>query len=85
MGASKLAVRSESELPISVVKVNPAGITERAGIDDSFNWWTLSSELPAYRHIEDGMLGKMSGERKRPYSIPSSQRVRLDIRQTPKF
>lgn len=21
----------------------------KTGIDDSFNWWTLSSELPAYR------------------------------------
>ncbi|EMB53407.1 hypothetical protein SMU9_06527 [Streptococcus mutans 1ID3] len=30
--ASKPTVRNESELPLSVVKVNPAGITERAGV-----------------------------------------------------
>ena len=30
--ASESTVRNESELPLSVVKVNPAGIAERAGI-----------------------------------------------------
>lgn len=66
MGASKLAVRNESELPVSVDKVNPAGITERAGIGvvEPLEWGrrlelmivlTGGHYRQNSRHIEDGM------------------------------
>lgn len=80
VGASEFAVRNESELPISVVKVALTVIAERVKSQSCRAFRTgakigTDSGLTGIyhywnsRHIEDGMQTKMSGEQRRPYLI----------------